>query len=85
MPEVENNGQIELEPEEEAETASDLTSLPPLSSAGSPQQANGHGLLTPEPEVERGRSKGKARETVPTPVAPIPVKATPSKIGRAHV
>lgn len=60
---------------EDGDAASELSSLPPSSSPAVP---NGHGLLTPEPEVERGRSQGKARETITAPVAPIPVKATAS-------
>ncbi|KAI0093181.1 hypothetical protein BDY19DRAFT_1053680 [Irpex rosettiformis] len=60
---------------EDGDAASELSSLPPSSSPALP---NGHGLLTPEPEIERGRSKGKSREAISSPVAPIPVKATAS-------
>ncbi|KAI0685191.1 hypothetical protein BC835DRAFT_1310124 [Cytidiella melzeri] len=62
---------------EDGDVTSDLSSPPPSSSI-SAALPNGNGLLTPEPEAERGRPEGKAREAFSSPVAPIPVKATSS-------
>lgn len=80
MPEAAGGGSMELNKEADAEAASDLTSLPtPLSSAS--QAVNDHGLMTPEPEGQRrGRApfKGKDRETLSAPIAPVPRKPTPS-------
>ncbi|GJE94461.1 SET domain-containing protein [Phanerochaete sordida] len=72
---------IELEKEADVEAASDLTSLPTSQSSVPSPPVVDHGLMTPEPEGEsRGRAlfKGKTRETLSAPVAPVPRKASES-------
>ncbi|THH01134.1 hypothetical protein EW026_g1520 [Hermanssonia centrifuga] len=62
MPKGEGSSQTEVELQ--AETASDLTSLPASHSSAISPLTNGHGLPTPEPEANlrgRGVSKGKVR------------------------